>query len=99
MAEAPAPTAARERLRQIIAEKSLITGRIFKLASGRESTYLIDMKKTMLDPEGIDLLADAFLENTLEIEAGHIGGLAMGAVPIGTRSSKYTVYSRAAVST
>ena len=76
-----APADARERLREIIAEKSLRRGD-FVLASGRRSHFLFDMKKTMLDPEGIDLLGDAVLEKAAFLDADHIGGLAMGAVPI-----------------
>ena len=71
----------RARLHAIIEEKSLLRGS-FTLASGRPSNYLFDMKKTMLDPEGINLLADAILEKTAGIKAAAIGGLAMGAVPI-----------------
>lgn len=75
------PGSGRARLQAIIAEKSLMRGN-FTLASGRPSTYLFDMKRTMLDPEGINLLADAILWTTAGIEADAIGGLAMGAVPI-----------------
>jgi len=70
-----------ERLRRIIAEKSLRLGD-FILASGRKSKFLFDMKKTMLDPEGINLLADAVLEKVYSTDANYIGGLAMGAVPV-----------------
>jgi orotate phosphoribosyltransferase len=36
----------------------------------------------MLDPEGINLLADEILDTIKGIDADYIGGLAMGAVPI-----------------
>ena len=77
----PAPVTDRERLRRLIAEKSLVTGD-FTLASGRKSTFLFDMKKTMLDPVGINLLADAILEKVYLTDAAYVGGLAMGAVPM-----------------
>ena len=48
----------RERLRQIIARRSFSTGKTMQLASGRTSNYYFDLKPTMLDHEGIDLLAD-----------------------------------------
>ncbi|HLG90297.1 MAG TPA: orotate phosphoribosyltransferase [Alphaproteobacteria bacterium] len=82
MSSAPAASdSGRARLRAIIEEKSLMRGN-FTLASGRPSNFLFDMKKTMLDPKGINLLADAILEKTAGIDASAIGGLAMGAVPI-----------------
>ena len=71
----------RERLRELIRELSFTKGQ-FKLASGRESNYFFNLKRTMLHPEGINLLADAVLEKFAGLEADYIGGLAMGAVPI-----------------
>jgi len=72
----------RDRLREIIEEKSLITGRTFTLASGRTSSFFVNLKQTMLDPEGANLLADLILD-VLEAEGIHnIGGLEMGAVPL-----------------
>ncbi|MBB4287265.1 orotate phosphoribosyltransferase [Roseospira goensis] len=72
-----------ERLRQIIAEKSLRKGRAFKLSSGKMTDYFFDMKPTMLDPEGASLIASLILD---EIEKrgdiAAIGGLVLGAVPI-----------------
>ena len=76
------PSSKRERLRQIIAERSFSQGKTFRLASGKESNFYFDLKPTMLDPEGIDLLADLILERTANIEAEYVGGLAMGAVPV-----------------
>jgi orotate phosphoribosyltransferase len=40
------------------------------------------MKKTMLDPAGINLLADALLEKVYLTDAAYVGGLAIGAVPL-----------------
>jgi len=75
-------TAKRERLRRIIAERSLRRDRVFKLASGRESNYFFNLKPTMLDPEGINLAADAILARIAELDAQYVGGLVMGAVPL-----------------
>jgi orotate phosphoribosyltransferase len=72
----------RERLRQIIVEKSLITGRTFTLASGRTSSFFVNLKQTMLDPEGANLLADLILDVMEEQGLHTIGGLEMGAVPM-----------------
>jgi orotate phosphoribosyltransferase len=71
----------RGRLRELIRELSFAKGQ-FKLASGRTSNYFFDLKPTMLHPEGINLLADAILEEIKGLEADYIGGLAMGAVPV-----------------
>ena len=76
------PDPRRDRLREIIEEKSLITGRTFTLASGRTSSFFVNLKQTMLDPEGANLLADLILD-VLEAQGIHnIGGLEMGAVPL-----------------
>ncbi len=72
----------RERLRHIIADMCFTTGPTFRLASGRESNFYFNLKKAMLDPEGIELLADLILEETAGIRADYVGGLAMGAVPV-----------------
>ena len=69
------------RLRDLIEEKSLARGD-FALASGRSSGYFFNMKTTMLDPEGLNLIADAFIGRIAGESAGHVGGIAMGAVPI-----------------
>jgi orotate phosphoribosyltransferase len=74
--------AAKRRLREIIKAKSLLKGN-FTLASGAVSTYYLDLKPTMFDPEGAALLAEivfAMLEGEPGIAA--IGGLELGAVPI-----------------
>ncbi|MCY4502905.1 MAG: orotate phosphoribosyltransferase, partial [Alphaproteobacteria bacterium] len=71
----------RERLRDLIAERALSTGQ-FTLASGTGTGYFFDMKQVMLDPEGLTLIAEAFLERIRDEQADHIGGIAMGAVPI-----------------
>ena len=57
-------------------------GEHFVLASGATSAYFFDLKKTMLDPEGISLVADQILRCVMETGAHVVGGLAMGAVPI-----------------
>jgi len=72
---------ARKRLRDLIEERCYKKGS-FKLASGRWSDYYFNLKPAMLDPEGINLLADLVLEEIKRTDAKFIGGLAMGAVPI-----------------
>ena len=82
MAETAIDGTKRERLRQVIKQLSFRNDRTFTLASGRTSTIFFDLKPTMLDPEGIDLLADLLLARIAGIDADYIGGLAMGAVPV-----------------
>ena len=74
--------AAKRRLLEIIKAKSLLMG-TFKLASGGESNYYLDLKPTMFDPEGAALLAEivfAMIADEPGLEG--IGGLELGAVPI-----------------
>ena len=83
-----APTLAdqKRRLLDIIRRKSLLTeGGPFKLASGAMSDYYLDMKPTMLDPEGAALIADIVFEMLADVRGVEaIGGLELGAVPIVT---------------
>ncbi len=73
----------KERLLEIIKEKSLLRDGRFKLAAGAVSPYYLDMKPTMFDPEGASLTAEivySILKNEHDVHA--IGGLELGAVPI-----------------
>jgi orotate phosphoribosyltransferase len=87
-AVAPRPPAAlsqeKERLREIIKEKSFLTqGGPFRLASGAMSDYYLDMKPTMFSPEGLSLIAEivfGLLRDDADVDA--IGGLELGAVPL-----------------
>jgi orotate phosphoribosyltransferase len=74
----------RARLVEIIKARSFQTGADMKLASGRISNLYFNMKPTMLDPEGGYLIGQLILDALEGIEADWIGGLEMGAVPIGT---------------
>jgi orotate phosphoribosyltransferase len=70
------------RLLEIIKQKSLLKGS-FKLASGATSDYYLDMKPTMFDPEGANLIAEIIYELLqYEFDVDSIGGLELGAVPI-----------------
>jgi orotate phosphoribosyltransferase len=72
----------RDRLRQIIEEKSLLTGQSFTLASGKASNFFVNLKQTMLDPEGSNLLAELILDVLEKHDIRNFGGLEMGAVPL-----------------
>ena len=71
----------RDRLREIIREKSIITGEI-KLSSGETSQFYFDMRRTACDPEGSNLIADLILDALAGEDVDFIGGLEVGAVPI-----------------
>jgi orotate phosphoribosyltransferase len=75
-----ANSAARERLKAILGEKSFKKGH-FVLASGAISDHFFDVKITLLDPEGANLAADLILDRiSHDIDA--VGGLELGACPI-----------------
>ena len=73
----------RQRLLDIIRRESLLRGSEFKLSSGQTTDYFFNMKTTMLDPEGSNLIADAILDILYsDRNLGGVGGMALGAVPI-----------------
>ena len=59
------------RLRFLISELSFKDGN-FTLSSGKKSNVFFNLKPTMLDPEGLNLLADLVLEVTNDVDAGFI---------------------------
>jgi orotate phosphoribosyltransferase len=72
---------ARARAFEIIARKSFARRQV-KLASGKESDHYFNMKPTMLDPEGANLLSALVLDRLKGVKADAIGGLEMGAIPL-----------------
>ena len=76
-------SALREMLKEIIKEKSYRYGD-FVLASGAKSKYFFDLKPTMLDPTGINLIGDFIFEKIKELnyQVSMVGGMAMGAIPL-----------------
>ncbi|MCY4110840.1 MAG: orotate phosphoribosyltransferase [Chloroflexi bacterium] len=75
----------RERLRQMLQERSFISG-TFKLSSGQTSSYFFDGKQVVLDPAGAHLAGNAMLELIRERapEANAVAGPTVGADPIVT---------------
>lgn len=71
----------RARLREIVREKSVITGEI-TLSSGATSQFYFDMRRTACDPEGSNLIAELILDLLAGEDVDYIGGLEVGAVPI-----------------
>lgn len=75
---------ARDRLRAIIRDRSLLQNRGFVLASGRASNYFFDMKQTVFDPEGAALLSDLLFDRIRDDPVESVGGLETGAIPLVT---------------
>jgi orotate phosphoribosyltransferase len=71
----------RSKVFKLIQEKSFAKGR-FKLASGKESNYYLDMKPTMFSPEGASALSEMILQRLEGITVDYVGGVALGAVPL-----------------
>lgn len=71
----------RARLYDIVRTKSFVKGHVV-LASGKESDHYFDMKPTMFDPEGAELLAELVSTRIAATDANIVGGLEMGAVPL-----------------
>ena len=72
----------RERLRQILLEKSVVRGREFKLASGKTSDFYVDARVTTLDAEGAALCGQVFFRMLAEHKIDAVGGYSIGADPI-----------------
>lgn len=72
----------RQRLKEIIKEKSLRRDREYVLASGKTSNYYFNMKNTTFDPEGLSLICPLVYDLISQERGTYIGGLANGAIPI-----------------
>ena len=72
----------RQKLLSIISGASLLQGREFRLTSGGSSNFFIDLKKTVLDPEGASLLADLLFDKIKAEDVDCVGGMETGAIPI-----------------
>ncbi len=72
-----------QRLSEVLRERSILRGK-FTLASGRQSTYYLDCRKTTLDPEGATLVGRCILAliDREGIRPAAVGGLTLGADPI-----------------
>ncbi len=67
----------------IIKKRSLQKGPI-RLASGKVSNFYIDLKQTILDPQGLDLLSDLILEFLNKKNLVGVAGSGIGALPLTT---------------
>ena len=73
--EVALPPADRQRLIELIRSLSVETGRVFKLASGRESDFYCNLKPTMLDPEGAYLIGVLIGEAIASDKVDLVGGM------------------------
>jgi orotate phosphoribosyltransferase len=72
----------RRELLELILSVSFERGR-FRLASGRETDFYLDLRKTLLRPRGLALAGELALDRLqtgTPVEA--VGGMAVGAVPL-----------------
>ncbi len=75
------PTDNRDRLRQMLLERSMRFGE-FVLSSGATSNYYIDVRKTSLHPEGLKLISELFWNILKNDDITAVGGLTLGADPL-----------------
>jgi orotate phosphoribosyltransferase len=72
----------REQVHRIIKEKSFEEGGEYTLASGKKSDYYLDLKPTLFDPEGSNVVAEMILNELEDTAVDYVGGLATGAIPL-----------------
>ena len=75
-----------EKLKGLIKQKAFLHDphKKFKLASGEESHYFFDLKRVLLDPEGISLIARCVFDKIKNTPVKYVGGLEIGSIPITT---------------
>lgn len=73
----------RDRLRQLLVERSVRVGD-FTLASGARSRYYVDARRTTMSAEGQVLVGRVAFDliRRSGLEPSHVGGLTMGADPV-----------------
>lgn len=78
-----------KRLLDLLVEKSFLYSETpsFKLASGKLSSFYVNCKKTMYDPEGINLIGKLVFEKVARHNPDGVGGLTLGADPIAIAAS------------
>ncbi|MFP3909724.1 MAG: orotate phosphoribosyltransferase [Archaeoglobaceae archaeon] len=81
-----------EELKRLIKEQAFLRDDEggFTLASGRVSNYLFDLKPLLLDPKGSNLISKGIYERIKDLNAGYVGGLESGAIPIVTALCMYS---------
>jgi len=59
----------------------------FTLASGKKSSYYIDIKKASTDPKTLKIIAKGATELIRDMDMAAVGGVALGGVPLATAVS------------
>ncbi len=79
----------REKLKQLILERALKVSDkpVFKLSSGKLSTYYLDLRTITLDPEGGYIIGNLIYEMIKNKNPDAVGGLTLGADPISYATS------------
>src|SRR5690625_1702352 len=73
----------REVLAQQIKDKAVVHGHVL-LSSGKEADYYVDLRRVTLDAEAAPLIGRTMLELTADLDFDAVGGLTLGADPVGT---------------
>lgn len=76
-------SAAWSALREQIQTKAVVHGKVI-LSSGREADYYVDLRRVTLDGVAAPLVGEVMLETTAHLEYDAVGGLTLGADPVGT---------------
>lgn len=83
IATRPSVEAEEQRLASLLAELSYRRG-TFRLASGKQSDFYVDVKQTVLRADGSALLGKLLMRHICEHGITAVGGMAVGAVPLVT---------------
>ncbi|MDT0301823.1 orotate phosphoribosyltransferase [Streptomonospora wellingtoniae] len=73
----------RDELLRHINDKAVVHGRV-TLSSGRQADYYVDLRRVTLDGESAPLVGRMMLEATADLDYEAVGGLTLGADPVGT---------------
>lgn len=78
-----------DKLREMIKERALKVSDkpVFKLSSGKMSTYYMDLRTVTLDPEGGYIIGNVIFDIIKEKKPDGVGGLTLGADPIAYATS------------
>ena len=76
-------TDVRDALLQQIKNKAVVHGKV-TLSSGLEADYYVDLRRVTLDGEAAPLVGQVLLDLTDGLDFDAVGGLTMGADPVGT---------------
>lgn len=73
--------AGQEQLLEILKRESYVPGRV-RLASGKESDFYIDVRKTAFLPEAVSLIGEVLYARVKALALDAVGGMAAGAIPL-----------------